>query len=108
MRSPLRGLPAWLATVYLGLFPSALGFVLWGYAVARLPVTIATSLLYLVPPVAVFIAFLWLGEIPYPAELWGGLVVLLGVVTVSQGDRFRIFLSRRPAPRTRGNQGCYL
>ncbi|HEY0260516.1 MAG TPA: hypothetical protein VGC18_11775, partial [Lacisediminihabitans sp.] len=28
----------WAAAVYLGLLPSALGFVLWGYAVGRLPV----------------------------------------------------------------------
>jgi len=79
--------PAWLSAVYLGLFPSALGFVLWGYAVARLPVSTATSLLYLVPAVAVLIAFLWLGEKPYAAELLGGLVVVCGVVLLSQGDR---------------------
>jgi drug/metabolite transporter (DMT)-like permease len=74
---------AWLAAVYLGLLPSALGFVLWGYAVARLPVATSTSLLYLVPPVAVLIAYLWLGEAPTLAELFGGVVALLGVITVS-------------------------
>ena len=78
---------AWWAAGYLGLLPSALAFVLWGYAVARLPVATSTALLYLVPPVAVLIAFLWLGEIPYPIELVGGLVVIVGVVMVSLGDR---------------------
>jgi drug/metabolite transporter (DMT)-like permease len=71
------------------LVPSALGFVLWGYAVANLSVATSTSLLYLVPPVAVFIAFVWLGEIPRAGELLGGLVVLAGVVLVTQGDRLR-------------------
>jgi drug/metabolite transporter (DMT)-like permease len=80
---------AWLAAVYLGLLPSALGFVLWGYAVARLPVAASTSLLYLVPPVAVLIAFAWLGELPYWSELLGGVVVILGVVAVSRGDAIR-------------------
>jgi drug/metabolite transporter (DMT)-like permease len=90
---------AWASALYLALVPSALGFVLWGYAVANLPVATSTSLLYLVPPVAVFIAFVWLGEIPRAGELLGGLVVLAGVVLVTQGDRLRERLSDR-APIT--------
>jgi len=80
---------AWASALYLALVPSALGFVLWGYAVANLSVATSTSLLYLVPPVAVFIAFVWLGEVPHAGELVGGLVVLAGVVLVTQGDRLR-------------------
>jgi len=83
------GSSAWWSALYLGLMPSALGFVLWGYAVARLPVATSTSLLYLVPPVAVLIAFVWLDEVPLVPELLGGLVVILGVVTVTLGDRLR-------------------
>jgi len=45
---------------------------------ANLPVATSTSLLYLVPPVAVFIACVWLGEIPHAGELLGGLVVIAG------------------------------
>jgi drug/metabolite transporter (DMT)-like permease len=78
---------AWWSAVYLGMLPSALGFVLWGYAVARLPVATSTSLLYLVPPVAILIAFVWLGELPVPAEIIGGAVVLVGVIAIGQGDR---------------------
>ena len=47
----------------------------------------STTLLYLVPPVAVVIAFVWLGELPYPAELVGGVIVITGVIVVSQGAR---------------------
>jgi drug/metabolite transporter (DMT)-like permease len=78
---------AWLGAIYLGVLPSAVGFVLWGYAVARLPVVTSTSLLYLVPAVAVVISFAWLGENPLPIELAGGLVVIAGVAAISQGDR---------------------
>lgn len=76
---------AWLAAAYLGVLPSALGFVLWGYVTARLPVAISTSLLYLVPPAAVLIAWCWLGEIPTAREMVGGLIVLAGVLIMSQG-----------------------
>jgi drug/metabolite transporter (DMT)-like permease len=89
----------WLAALYLGQLPSALGFVLWGYAVARLSVVASTSLLYLVSPVAVFIAWIWLGELPILSELLGGLIVLAGVVVISQGDRIRGRWRRRLSAR---------
>jgi drug/metabolite transporter (DMT)-like permease len=38
-----------VSVVFLGLLPSAVGFVTWGYAVARFTVTVATAALYLVP-----------------------------------------------------------
>jgi drug/metabolite transporter (DMT)-like permease len=74
-----------------------LGFVLWGYALANLPVATSTSLLYLVPAVAVVIAYVWLGEVPHAGELLGGLVVIAGVVLVTQGDRLREHLRGRHA-----------
>lgn len=95
------GVAAWSSAVFLGLLPSALGFVLWGYAVARLPVATSTALLYLVPPVAVGIAFVWLGELPLVSELLGGLVVIAGVVTVTLGDRLRVAARVRAARRVR-------
>ena len=87
---------AWIAAIYLGVLPSAVGFVLWGYAVARLPVVTSTSLLYLVPAVAVLIAFVWLGELPLPIELIGGAIVIVGVAGISQGDRILAAVRRRP------------
>lgn len=99
--APLGG---WVAAIYLGLLPSAAGFVLWGYAVGRMPVAVSTSLLYLVPPVAVLIAWLWLGEIPLPSELLGGLIVIAGVVVISQGRRILRRLSAL-SPRSRSAEG---
>lgn len=96
-------LGGWMAAIYLGLLPSALGFALWAYAVGRLPVATATSLLYLVPPIAVFISWVWLGEVPLPAELIGGGVVIAGVVVISQGRRALARLSRHP-PRPEADE----
>jgi drug/metabolite transporter (DMT)-like permease len=75
----------WIAAIYLGLLPSALGFVLWGYVTVHLPIAASTSLRYLVPPIAVLIAWVWLGEIPVAAKLSGGFVVIAGVVFISLG-----------------------
>ncbi|WP_084078954.1 DMT family transporter [Demequina sp. NBRC 110057] len=80
---------AWAAGIYLGLLPSALGFVLWAYAVGRMPVAASTSLLYLVPPVAVFITWAWIGDVPLVAEIAGGLIIVAGVMVISQRKRVR-------------------
>ncbi|WP_082519051.1 DMT family transporter [Leifsonia sp. Leaf336] len=92
---------AWLGAAYLGLLPSAAGFVLWGYAVARLSMATATALLYLVSPVAVGIAAIWLGEIPQPAELLGGGVVIAGVALIGLSPG----RPRTPYPRRSRRRG---
>ncbi len=92
-----------VAAVYLGLLPSALGFVVWGYALARFSVATSTAALYLVPPVTLVVAFVWLGEIPPPVELLGGLISIAGVVLINargaQGaSRAYMNMSRRRPP----------
>ncbi|GAA1731195.1 DMT family transporter [Streptomyces yatensis] len=72
------------SALYLGLLPSALGFVIWAYAVARLPLAASTAALYLVPPVALAVSFVWLGEVPHPIELTGGAVSVAGVILINR------------------------
>jgi len=74
------------SAVFLGLAPSAAGFVLWAYAMARTDVGRVTVSLYLVPAAAIGISLVWLGEIPGPAELIGGAIALAGVVLASGGS----------------------
>ncbi|MGY3334017.1 drug/metabolite transporter (DMT)-like permease [Streptomyces filamentosus] len=81
LRAPADAL---LSALYLGLLPSALGFVIWAYAVARLPLAASTAALYLVAPVTLLISFLWLGEVPHPIELAGGAVSVAGVIMINR------------------------
>ncbi|HEY2277614.1 MAG TPA: DMT family transporter [Streptosporangiaceae bacterium] len=78
------------AAVFLGVAPSAIGFVLWAYASARMDVGRATTALYLVPAAAIGIALVWLGQVPGPLELLGGAVALAGVMLASGSGRLRI------------------
>ena len=85
------------SAVFLGLAPSAAGFVLWAYAMARTDVGRVTVSLYLVPAAAIGISLVWLGEIPGPAELIGGAIALAGVVLASGGPTSHGRASRVPA-----------
>jgi drug/metabolite transporter (DMT)-like permease len=82
------------SAVFLGLLPSAVGFVAWGYGVARHTVTVAIAALYLVPVGALVVAYAWLGEKPANVELGGGLVSILGVVLIN----LRVKTRREPEP----------
>lgn len=78
---------ATLSAVYLGIFPGAVAYVTWTYMLARIPVTRAASLLYVIPVLAVFFAWVWLGEKPSALTFSGGGVVLAGVVLVNTWGR---------------------
>lgn len=78
---------ATMAIVYLGIFPAALAYVTWAYVLSRIPASLAASYLYLSPVLAILIAWLWLGEIPFILSLVGGSLTLAGVIIVNVWGR---------------------
>ena len=65
--------------VYLGVFPTALAFTTWAYALARTTAGRMGATTYLVPPLTVLMGWAVLGEIPPALALLGGVLCLVGV-----------------------------
>jgi len=74
---------ATVAGVYLGVFPGAIAYVLWGYGLSKMPASRVSAFLYLQPVNAALIAWLWLGEVPAIAVVAGGVVSIGGVILVN-------------------------
>jgi len=65
--------------VYLAIAPTEVGFLTWGYALARTTAGRMGSTTYLVPPIAIVLGWLMLGETPPALAVAGGGVCLAGV-----------------------------
>jgi len=80
-RAPLS---ATLNMLYLGLFPTALAFTTWAYALARTTAGKMGATTYVVPTLTVLMSWVALREIPGWLTLLGGVLCLAGVA-VSRG-----------------------
>ena len=85
LEGALRAAPlnATLAAVYLGAFPTALGYLTWAFVLSRQSAQKAGSFLYFVPVLTMIIAWMWLGELPSVLTLAGGALALVGVALVN-------------------------
>ncbi|MFI5804193.1 DMT family transporter [Streptomyces sp. NPDC051561] len=72
-------LPATLNMVYLGVFPTALAFTTWAYALKRTTAGKMGATTYAVPAIVVLMSWLLLDEVPGWITLLGGVVCLAGV-----------------------------
>ena len=67
---------AWI--VYLGIFPTAIAFTTWSFALARTEAGRLGSTTFLVVPIAVLLGWLVLGETPPVIAIGGGALCIVG------------------------------
>lgn len=79
----------WVA--FLGLFPTAIAFTTYGYALQHMSAGSLGVTTYLVPPITIGLGLVFLGETPPALAYVGGVLALIGVAITR----------RRPRPRTR-------
>ena len=82
-----------VGAVYLGAVPTALAFSTWAFALSRMPAGQLGISTYVVPPLAILLGFLLLGEVPAVIAIIGGTISLIGVA----------LSRRRPSVRAAGS-----
>lgn len=82
------------AVVYLGVFPTAVGFALWAFALTRRSAGVLASTTLAVPGIVVLMSWALLGELPTGVALAGGALCLAGVAV----SRRRTRAGAAPAP----------
>lgn len=76
-----------VAVVYMGIFPAALAYLGWGYALKYLSASTASVTLYALPLISTLMGFLLLNEQPSTRSLVGGTITLAGAFIA---NRFQV------------------
>ena len=71
-----------LAIVYSGVFSTGLAYAMWNFGVQQLGASHAAGFQNLVPLVALAASWLLIGEVPFPAQVIGGVVIISGLWTM--------------------------
>jgi len=80
---PAAPLDATIAVAYLGVFPAAIAYLAWSYALKRMPATVLSTTLNLSPLIAILLAWLLIAEVPGPLSLIGGAIAIVGVLVMT-------------------------
>ncbi|MFJ4210773.1 DMT family transporter [Paenarthrobacter sp. NPDC089675] len=83
--------------VYLGVFPTAIAFTTWAYALSLISAGKLAATTYLVPGTTILISWAVLQEVPTIWGLLGGLICLVGVGLTRRSPKRRN--SKQPSPK---------
>lgn len=90
---------ALMAGAFLGVFPSAIAYTLFAFALSLAPVGVVTAYLYSVPVFSLLFSWWILGEVPTLLTLLGGAVAVAGIAVVNAAKQRA---ARRQRPHLRG------
>lgn len=91
----------WLWIVYLGVFPSAIAFTTWAYALSHSDAGTFAQSTFLVPFITVLMAWLLLDEVPPALAFLGGAMCVAGLLLSRRTPRAAVpvpVTEPRPAP----------
>jgi drug/metabolite transporter (DMT)-like permease len=73
--------------LYLGVFPTAIAFTTYAFALRHMTASSLGITTYLVPPLTIFLGWLFLGEVPPTMAYAGGALALVGVAVARRKPR---------------------
>ena len=73
--------------LYLGVGPTAIGFLSWSHVLRTMPASTASSFLFLVPLSSLVIAWLMLDRLPPDVSFIGGIIIITGLWLFHAGKR---------------------
>jgi drug/metabolite transporter (DMT)-like permease len=92
-----------LWVVYLGVFPTAIAFTTYAYALRHMSASSLGVTTYLVPPITIVMGLVFLAETPPTVAYAGGALALLGVAVARRKPRPRAAVPQPPeAARVHG------
>ena len=84
--------------VYLGVFPTAIAFTTYAFALRHMSASSLGVTTYLVPPLTIVMGLVFLGEVPPTMAYAGGALALVGVAVARRKPRSRPMVEVPPAP----------
>ena len=77
-----------LIVIFMGIFPAAIAYLAWSYALSKAAKTAhVTVFSYLIPFISAIIAYIWLQETLSVFVLIGGIIIITGMILTNIFDR---------------------
>ncbi|MGE1166067.1 DMT family transporter [Peribacillus simplex] len=83
-----------LSAIFVGIFPAAIGYVTWAIALSLGKASSVSSLLYIEPVIAIFVAWVWLQEVPSTLSVIGGVIAIFGVLVVNLFGKYQSVMKK--------------